>query len=92
MHDPGVVRTEFGSRRSLGQAGLGPVRLDPPIAEHGRRHAVERRGLVQADEGIRVQPVSAGTVPTVDQITVTFAWSISASVNAIPAAPAPITR
>ena len=48
------------------QTGLGTVRLEAAVAELGRRDAVEDGGLVQADERIGVQPVTARAVPAVD--------------------------
>jgi hypothetical protein len=48
------------------EAGLGAFLLDAPAAEQGRGHAVERRCLVQPDEGVGVQPVPTDTVPSVD--------------------------
>ena len=47
---------------------------------------------MQADERVRVEPVPADAVAAVDHRHATSAWSISASVNAIPIAPAPTTR
>jgi hypothetical protein len=48
---------------------------------------------MQADERICLEPMSADVVATIDEATRTWsAWSIRASVNAIPMAPAPTTR
>ena len=48
------------------QPGLRSVLLHAAAAEQRRRDAVERRRLVQADEGIGVEPVPADAVPAVD--------------------------
>ena len=63
---PDVVPTDLRRRRPLVQAGFGPVLLDPIGTEPRRRHAIERRGLVQPHEGVRVQPVPADVVAAVD--------------------------
>ena len=49
------------------QARLRSVLLQLATTEQGRCNAIEGRGLVQADEGIRLQPVPADAVATVDQ-------------------------
>jgi hypothetical protein len=46
---------------------LGSVLLNAAAAEQRRRDPVEGRGMVQADEGICLEPVSAHTVAPVDQ-------------------------
>ena len=45
---------------------LGAAVLNSPTPEQRRRHAIEGGCLVAAHEGIRVQPVTACTVPAVD--------------------------
>ena len=47
------------------QARLGALLLDVP-AEHRRGDTVERRGLVQPDERVVLQPVPACAVAAVD--------------------------
>ena len=51
----------------LVQARLGTGPLDPTPAQHGRRDAVEGRGLVQPHERIGLAPVAPDTLPAVDE-------------------------
>ena len=63
---PVVVRADLRRGRPLVQAGFRPVLLQRPVAEQRRGHAVERGGLVQPDERVRVEPVPTDSVPAVD--------------------------
>jgi hypothetical protein len=64
--DVAVVGADLGDSRPLVQAGLGPVLLHPATAQQRRRDTVEGRSLVQADEGICLEPVTAHAVAAID--------------------------
>ena len=67
MEHPVVIRTDLRRARALVQAGFGTVPLQQPVAKQRRGHAIERRCLVESDEGVRVEPVPTDSVPAVDQ-------------------------
>ena len=67
VEHPRVVDADLRLGGPLLQALLGPALLQLPPAEQGRRNAIEGGGLMQSDEGVRLEPVSADAVPTVDQ-------------------------
>ncbi len=80
----GVVGADL---RLAGPLVQGPPRaraLNAAAAEQRRRDPVERGGLVQADEGIGVEPVSADTVAPVDEGYPHIGVVDSASANARP--------
>jgi hypothetical protein len=62
-----VVVADLGGTRTLVEAGVRPVLVDAVVPERPRLDAVVRRGLVEADERIRVQPVTARPVTPVDE-------------------------
>ena len=88
-----VVRADLRRRRALLQAGFWPVAPEPR-----RRRAAwrpRRRTRTPGAGGRRGRRPASGRPRRGDdrpRATLTSAWSISASVNAIPAAPAPTTR
>ena len=65
-HDLVVVAADLGAAGSLVEAGVAPVGLDAILPEDGRVDAVGRRRLVQLHEGIGVEPVTAGAMPSFD--------------------------
>ena len=67
VEHPGVVGADLRLGGPLLQALLRSALLQLAAAEQGRCHAVEGRGLVQADEGVGLEPVTADAVATVDQ-------------------------
>ena len=62
-----VVRADFRLRGPLLKASLGPTLLELATAEECRGDAVEGGGLMQPNEGIRLEPVPSRTVPAVDE-------------------------
>ena len=67
VEHPRVVGADLRLGGPLLQPLLRSALLQLAAAEQGRRDAVEGRGLVQADEGVRLEPVPADAVATVDQ-------------------------
>ena len=67
VEHPRVVGADLRLGGSLLQALLGSALLQLAAAEQGRRDAVEGGGLMQADERVRLEPVPADAVATVDQ-------------------------
>ena len=67
VEHPRVVGADLRLVGPLVQALLGSALLQLPAAEHGRGDAVEGRGLVQPHERVRLEPVAADAVATVDQ-------------------------
>ena len=49
------------------QSCLGPLGLHLAATKWDRHDAIERRSLMQPDEGIRIQPMPAGGMPLIDQ-------------------------
>ena len=62
-----VVGADLGDARPLVQACLRPALLHPPATQRRGRDTVEGGRLVQADEGVGVEPVPADAVPAIDQ-------------------------
>ena len=65
-HDLVEVAADLRSRGAFVEAGVAAVGLDAVLPERGRVHAVVRRRLVQLDERIGVEPVTAGAMPPID--------------------------
>ena len=67
MQDVVVVGLDLRPTGPFLEARLRAALLHGAATEHGRRDAVEHRRLVELDERIRVLPVPAGRVATVDE-------------------------
>ena len=67
VQDVVVVRVDLRLASPFLQARFGAGELPRAVAEDRRRDAVEHRRLMELDERIRVEPVAACRVPTIDQ-------------------------
>jgi hypothetical protein len=67
LEDSGVVGDDFGGCGALGHACLGTGGLELACAQGGGDDAIELGGLVEANEGVGIEPVAAGAVATVDE-------------------------
>ena len=65
-HDLVVVPADLGAAGALGEAELRAVGLEPVLTERGGVDAVVPRRLVELDERVRVEPVTAGSMTTLD--------------------------
>ena len=65
-HDLVVVAADLRAAGALVEAGFAPVGLDAILPEHRRVDAVGRGRLVELHERIRVEPVTAGAMPSID--------------------------
>ena len=67
LEDAVVVVADLRCRGPLIEAGVGAGLVDAVGAQDARVHAVVRRRLVQPDERVRVEPVTARAMPAVDE-------------------------
>ena len=65
-HDLVEVATDLRAAGPLVEAGVRAVGLDPVLSEWRRVDAVEPRRLVELHERIRVQPMAARSVASLD--------------------------
>ena len=67
LEDAVVVVADLRCRGALIEARIGAGLVDAVRPQDARVHAVVRRRLVQPDERVRVEPVTAGAMPPVDE-------------------------
>ena len=92
MHDALEVRAKLVRARELVEPRVRTDAVDRVVTERHRIDAVERRRLMQPDERDASSQWPPGACRRSTMVTVASECVRSASVNAIPAAPAPTTR